>query len=47
MYDGVDGGYLGSFSLFDRSSDVDLETEAMLQLQIGFSKWCLLQPQPQ
>ena len=26
MYDGVDGGYLGSFSLFDRSSDVDLET---------------------
>ena len=26
MYDGVDGGYIGSFSLFDRSSDVDLET---------------------
>ena len=26
MYDGVDGGYLGSFSIFDRSSDVDLET---------------------
>ncbi len=26
MYDGVDGGYMGSFSLFDRSSDVDLET---------------------
>ena len=26
MYDGVDGGYLGSFSLFDRSSEVDLET---------------------
>lgn len=26
MYDGVDGGYLGSFSLFDRSSDVDLDT---------------------
>ena len=25
MYDGVDGGYIGSFSLFDRSSDVDLE----------------------
>ena len=24
MYDGVDGGYLGSFSMFD--SDVDLET---------------------
>ena len=26
MYDGVNGGYLGSFSVFDRSSDVDLET---------------------
>ena len=26
MYDGVDGGYFGSFSMFDRSSDVDLET---------------------
>ena len=26
MYDGVDGGYLGSFSIFDRSSEVDLET---------------------
>jgi Amt family ammonium transporter len=26
MYDGVDGGYLGSFSLFDRNSEVDLET---------------------
>ena len=26
MYDGVDGGYLGSFSLFSRSSDVDLDT---------------------
>ena len=26
MYDGVDGGYIGSFSMFDRSSDVDLET---------------------
>ena len=26
MYDGVDGGYIGSFSIFDRSSDVDLET---------------------
>ena len=26
MYDGVDGGYMGSFSIFDRSSDVDLET---------------------
>tara|TARA_Y100001968_G_C19440184_1_gene762084 strand:+ start:1246 stop:2601 length:1356 start_codon:yes stop_codon:yes gene_type:complete len=26
MYDGVDGGYIGTFSLFDRSSDVDLET---------------------
>ena len=26
MYDGVDGGYMGSFSLFDRNSDVDLET---------------------
>ncbi len=26
MYDGVDGGYLGSFSLFDRSSEVNLET---------------------
>ena len=26
MYDGVDGGYIGSFSLFDRSSEVDLET---------------------
>ncbi len=26
MYDGVDGGYIGSFSLFDRNSDVDLET---------------------
>ena len=26
MYDGVNGGYMGSFSLFDRSSDVDLET---------------------
>ena len=26
MYDGVDGGYLGSFSIFDRSSDIDLET---------------------
>tara|TARA_Y100000589_G_scaffold331170_1_gene383572 strand:- start:28 stop:1383 length:1356 start_codon:yes stop_codon:yes gene_type:complete len=26
MYDGVDGGYIGTFSLFDRSSDVDLDT---------------------
>ena len=26
MYDGVDGGYLGSFSMFDRSSEVDIET---------------------
>ena len=26
MYDGVDGGYLGSFSMFDRNDDVDLET---------------------
>jgi Amt family ammonium transporter len=26
MYDGVDGGFIGSFSLFDRNSDVDLET---------------------
>ncbi len=26
MYDGVDGGYLGSFSMFARSSDVDLDT---------------------
>ena len=26
MYDGVDGGYFGSFSMFDRSTDVDLET---------------------
>ena len=26
MYDGVDGGYLGSFSIFARSSEVDLET---------------------
>jgi Amt family ammonium transporter len=26
MYDGVDGGYFGSFSLFSRSSDVDLDT---------------------
>ena len=26
MYNGVDGGFLGSFSIFDRSSDVDLET---------------------
>ena len=26
MYDGVDGGYIGTFSLFDRSSEVDLET---------------------
>ena len=26
MYDGVDGDYMGSFSLFDRNSDVDLET---------------------
>ena len=26
MYDGVDGGYIGSFSMFDRSSEVDLET---------------------
>lgn len=26
MYDGVDGGFLGSFSLFDRSNEVDLET---------------------
>ena len=26
MYDGVDGGYLGSFSIFNRSSEVDLET---------------------
>ena len=26
MFDGVDGGDLGSFSIFDRSSEVDLET---------------------
>ena len=26
MYDGVDGGYLGSFSMFDRNSEADLET---------------------
>ena len=26
MYDGVDGGFIGSFSLFDRNSGVDLET---------------------
>ena len=26
MYDGVDGGYLGSFSLFDRNSEADIET---------------------
>ncbi|MEE2694917.1 MAG: ammonium transporter [Pseudomonadota bacterium] len=26
MYVGVDGGFLGSFSLFDRNSEVDLET---------------------
>ena len=26
MYDGVDGGYLGSFSMFDRSTEVDLKT---------------------
>ena len=26
MYDGVDGGLLGSFSMFDRSTEVDLET---------------------
>jgi len=26
MYDGVDGGFIGSFSLFDRNSEVDLET---------------------
>ena len=26
MYDGVDGGYLGSFSMFARSSEADLDT---------------------
>ena len=26
MYDGVDGGYFGSFSLFERNSEADLET---------------------
>ena len=26
MYDGVNGGYLGSFSLFDRNSEADIET---------------------
>ena len=26
MYDGVDGGFIGSFSLFERNSNVDIET---------------------
>ena len=46
MYDGVDGGYLGSFSLLIEVLMSTLK-QAMLQLQIGFSKWCLLQRQPQ
>ena len=42
MYDGVDGGYLGSFSLFSRSSDVE-QIQVMRQDLTGISKWFLLQ----
>ena len=38
MYDGVDGGYLGSFSIFDRSSEVDIETGYVFD-QIGIFRW--------
>ena len=43
MYDGVDGGYLGSFSIFDRSSEVDLET-GYAAASDWFFRWFLLPP---